>query len=192
MPIIETNSPPPMKTVRQMVSREQIRLLLDFAEQDERLRNLTDVVKLVSNTGIRPGELCRVRWADVDPNRRRLLVVDAKGFCGRSVPFGPQTCQMLEVRRERGPKTEYIFGKPHLPRVSLQLRTVSDRIGLSGVTLHLLRRSFFERLSLSGASRESFVIFGGWRSLLWTTRSILTTDQRFEIAVRDQARIEEL
>jgi integrase len=195
MPIKEIKPRPPMKTIRRTVSHEEIRLLLDFAEQDGGLSNLTDVVKLISNTGIRPGELCRVRWTDVDVNRRRLLVVDAEGFCGRSVPLGPKTCQMLEVRREREPEAEYIFRKSRpafLPRVSQQLRTVSDRIGFSGITLHLLRRSFFERLSLSGASRESFVIFGRWRSPLWTTESILTPDQRFEVAACDQARIEEL
>lgn len=62
MSIYESNSRPPMKTNRHELSHEQIRRLLDFVEQDENLRNLHEVVKLVSNTGIRPGELCRVRW----------------------------------------------------------------------------------------------------------------------------------
>jgi len=131
MPIKEINARLPMKTIRRMISHEEIRLLLDFAEQDGGLRNLTDVVKLISNTGIRSG--------------------------------GPKTSQMLEVRREREPEAEYVFGKSRwsfLPRVSQQLRTVSNRVDLSGVTLYLFRRSFLERLFLSGASRESFVIFG--------------------------------
>ena len=195
MPIKEINARLPMKTIRRMISHEEIRLLLDFAEQDGGLRNLTDVVKLISNAGIRSGELCRVRWADVDFDRRRLGVVEGEGFCKRSVPLGPKTSQMLEVRREREPEAEYVFGKSRwsfLPRVSQQLRTVSNRVDLSGVTLYLFRRSFLERLFLSGASRESFVIFGAWRSPLCTTMSILTTDHHFEVAARDQARIEEL
>lgn len=125
-----------------------------------------------------------------------MRVVNEEGICIRSVPFGPKTCQMLEVRRERGLKREYVFfNKSRLAFISClshQLRTVSDRLGLSGVTLHLLRRSFFARLFLSGASRESFVSFGASRSPLWTTRSVPTADQHFEIAARDQARIEEL
>ena len=68
---------------------------------------------------------------------------------------------------------------------------LSDNL-LFGNVSYLFRRSFFLRLFLSGASRESFVIFGAWRSPLWTNSSILTTAKHFEAADRDQARIEEL
>lgn len=97
------------------------------------------------------------------------------------------------MRRERGQEAEYILDKSHrglLDRVSHQLRTVCNRFGLAGVILHVLRRKFFARMTNSGASLDSCMIIGGWRSPM-TTKVILGIDDRFMIAARDQARIEE-
>jgi integrase len=72
------------------------------------MRDPHEAVTIISNTGIRAGELYSLRWADVDV-RRRKLVVNANSFYERSVPFGPKTPQILELRREREPEAEYVL-----------------------------------------------------------------------------------
>jgi integrase len=179
---------------RYTLSRNQLHRLLDHLEKDQSMRDLREVVTIISNTGIRTGELCQLRWTDVDVPRRRFFLVNAKSAYERYVPFGPNTLQILEARRERKPDTEYVLAESPrrlLHRVSHQLPTVCDLIGVSRVTLHVLRRTFFTRLVNSGASLDSCMIIGGWRSLSTVTKVIAGTDDRFKIAARDQARIEE-
>jgi integrase len=111
----------------------------------------------------------------------------------RFIPFGPKTLQILGLRREREPEADYVLGNSPqriLRRLSHQLRIVCDRIGLSGVTFHILHRMFFARLA-SGGRLDSCIIIGGWSSHSVATKSILSMDDRFKIAARDQARIEE-
>ncbi|MBB5343808.1 tyrosine-type recombinase/integrase [Tunturibacter empetritectus] len=179
---------------RYALSNDQLRHIFDLLEKDESMRDLREVAAIISNTGIRTGELCQLRWADVDVHRRRLILANTMSAFERYVPFGPKTLQVLEVRRERGPEAEYILGRSPralLHRVSHQLRTVCDSIGVSEVTLHLLRRTFFARLVNSGASLDSCMIIGGWRSLSTMTRLIPGTEDWFKFAARNQARIEE-
>jgi integrase len=179
---------------RYALSNDQLRQILDLLEKDKGMRDLREVVTIISNTGMRTGKLCQLRWADVDFHHRRLTLANTMSAFERYVPFGPKTLQVLKVRRERGPETKYILGRSpraFLYRVSHQLHTVCDRIGVSGVTLHLLRRTFFARLVDSGASLDSCMIIGGWKSLSTMTMFIGGTDDRFKFAARDQARIEE-
>lgn len=158
------------------------------------LRDLRDAIVIVSNTGIRPWELRKLRWADVDTRERKLAVADMTSASKRFVPFGEKTLQMLQSRRERYPEAEFVLGKSPrglLRRVSRQLRTVCEGIGVRGVTLRVLRHTFFLRMACAQASTESIRAIGGYK-LPSVLRSFLTEDHRFEMAARDLARIEEL
>jgi integrase len=150
------------------------------------------MVVIISNTGIRPGELRELRWANVDVHRRMLVIEAAMNPRIRYIPFGQKTLQILEARRDREPEAEYVLGKSPqvlLRRISRQLRTVSESIGVSGVTLRVLRHTFFHRLCFSGASPESMRMIGGYSWPFW--RSHLSPDRYFEIADREQARVEQ-
>jgi hypothetical protein len=141
---------PPMKIAPCTLSHDQLSRIMDLLEKDQSMRDLHEVVTILSSTGIREGELRRLRWADVDFHGHKLVIVDSKGSSVRSVPLRPQTIQILEMRREREPAAEYVLGKAprgFLDRVSRQFRSVCDGIGVSGVTLHLLRRTFLANLT---------------------------------------------
>ncbi|MCU1252244.1 MAG: hypothetical protein JWQ49_5273 [Edaphobacter sp.] len=142
----------PMKVAPRRLPPEQLHRILDLSTDDPTLRDLHDVVMTISNIGIRPRELPKLRWCDFDVHGRRLLIADRKRASMRFVPLDPEMLQMFEVRGGRESGAEYIFGTSRralLYRVSRQLGTLCDRIGASGVTLHLLRRSFFERVQPS-------------------------------------------
>jgi integrase len=178
------------------LSQEQLQHLLVLSTEDPTLCDLHDVVVIMSNTGIRPGELRELLWTDVDVKGHRLVVAFMTSASNRSVPFGPKTLQMLQSRHERHPDAEYVLGESPLEllrHVSRQLRTVCDGIGVHGVTLRVLRRTFFERMFSAGASAESCRTIGGYRFSFETVlHTFVSADRRFEMAARDQARIEEL
>lgn len=174
------------------LSQSQLRRILELSTEDPTLRDLHDVAVFISNTGIRLRGLRELLWTDIDLQGRKLVVADLKNACMRSVPFGPKTLQMLQSRREHHPDAEYVLGESPLGllrRVSRQLRTVCEGIGVRGVTLRVLRHTFF--LRLAGWNVESCRTFDG-NKLPSVWRSFLTEDQRFKMAARDQARIEEL
>ena len=184
---------PSSKLPQATIFQEQLQRILDRSAEGPNLRHLHDVVAIISNTGIRVGELCALRWADVDVHRGMLVVNANTGFT-RRVLCGPKTLQILEARRKSG--SEYVLEKSPrglVHRVSRQLRTVCNSIGLSGVTFHVLRRKFFERLMSSGASYESCITIGGWKSTSSAFAHIpLSPDWLLKSAALDLARVEEV
>jgi len=105
-----------MKSAPRSLSDEQLRRLISRTKEDQRLRDLHDVVTVISNTGIRAGELRALRWADIDLHKRQIILNEGKTG-KRPMPFGPKTLQVLAARREREPESEYVLGS--LPGVSL-------------------------------------------------------------------------
>jgi integrase len=152
MPIQQLAPLPPKKIAPWTLSHDQLSRILDLSEVDQSMRDLHEVVTILSNTGIRAGELRQLRWADIDFYGRKLVIVHTKKSFVSSVRLGPQTLRILELRREREPEAEYVLGnspRALLVRVSRQFRTVCDGIGVSGVSLHVLRRTFLESLAIS-------------------------------------------
>jgi integrase len=142
---------PSLKSVR--LSQGQLRRILDLSTADPILRDLHDVVVIISNTGIRAGELRELRWCDVDLQARKLAFTVPMNPRMRSVHLDPETLQVLESRCERQSDAEYVLGESRralLHRVSRQLRSVCDGIGVHGVTLHVLRHTFATLLEDAG------------------------------------------
>lgn len=170
---------PSSKSVR--LSQRQLRRILDISTADPTLRDLHDVVMIVSNTGIRPGELRDLLWADVDLQGCKLTVAEKKNARMRSVPLGPQTLQVLQSRREREPDATYVLGVSPLGllrRVSVQLRTDCDRLGLRGVSLHVLRHTFANRLVNANVNCVVLKYLMGHSSIETTLRHFKLTKPR--------------
>lgn len=160
MTIRKTTRRPSMNTAPQALTDDQLRRILDLSTKEPTLRDLHEVATIISSTWIRPGELTRLRWTDVDILRRTLIVnsTNSKSGCMRLLPCEPKTLEILATRREREPDAEHVLGgspRELLRSVSDQLSTVCAGIGVHGVTLHLLRRTLLERPALAGASLDS-------------------------------------
>jgi len=139
--------------VPQPLTEEQMKNLLALSAESPTTQDLHDVVKIVLNTGMRAGELCELRFADVDHNNRQLVFNATKSCTRRVVPVGPETLQILESRRELQPELEFVLGKcPRgvVKRVERQLRTLK---GMSRVSLHMLRRAFYLRPGLQNEQK---------------------------------------
>lgn len=123
-------------------------------------------------TGMRLGEICALKWEDVDWAREMIVVRRTVQRVARTAPDGGQrtmlavgspktSCShravpvpafllaMLKERRE-GSASEYLFGAPGRaaePRtVQRRFKRLADAAGLEDVHFHTLRHSFATRL----------------------------------------------
>ena len=177
---------------RSHLSSDQFRRILSIVENQPRLRDLSDIVSVITYTGIRSGELTKLRWVDVDFPKNRVTV-HSKWTHVRYLPFGPKTRQILEARRLRQPTSEFVLGESPtglLRRISRQLQALGDRAGVGPIPISVFRHSFFKRLFLAGASAESVQFLGGYRTPFLTIESFLTNKGVYEMTVHDQANVE--
>src|SRR5258708_4202117 len=75
---------PSMKIAPCTLSHDQLSRIMDLSEKDQSMRDLHEVVTILSSTGIREGELRRLRWADVAFHGHKLVIVDSMGSSVRS------------------------------------------------------------------------------------------------------------
>lgn len=174
-----------------MLSPDKLGHILNLSAADPNLRDLHDIATILSNTGLRRGELQELRWTDMDIRGLSLNVQWRGGL--RQVPFGPKTLKIFEARRKREVKSEYVFGasrKVLWNKVSRQFRGLCDAAGLKPVSLRTLRITFFSRLVCSGANIVSIARIAGLRSRA-AMEAHVSRDTLDESFLRDLARLEE-
>jgi integrase len=150
-------------------------------------------------TGVRYGELCEVRWGDVDLVEGKLTVSrswcrgvlkDTKTGESRTIPLSPATVAMLKAHRHlRG---ELVFSKPdggrHIHRrYDVALKRICRRAGLRPIGAHTLRHTYASHLCMRGVPLRVVQELLGHRSLSMTCRySHLSPEVRGEaVAVLD-------
>jgi integrase len=122
-----------------------------------RLRAL--VYALAAGTGLRRGELSRLRWGEVDLGRSRL-VVRASSAKARREQEVPLRGDLLELLRERRPAdalpTDSVFPARSFPNLRTFKRDLAaagiSRVDETGriVDFHALRKSFVSGLVVAG------------------------------------------
>ena len=145
-------------------------------------------------TGCRRSEILRLRWDEVDPERRELRLRDSKTG-PRTVPLSPPAARVL-ADRPRVPGTPWVIpggiAGRHLTTIDRPWSRVRSRAGLEDVRLHDLRHSFASRALALG---ESLPVIGkllGHTEVQTTARySHLAEDSVMESAARIAASIGE-
>jgi integrase/recombinase XerD len=128
---------------------------------------------VLAHAGLRVGELCDLRWEDLDLARQRLLVRDGKGLRDRALPITPTTVQALQAYREaRQPASAGpVFtwrGKPlHADVVRGRLRRYGQAVGVE-VSPHRLRHTLATRLLNAGMKITSLQRLLGHEKLTTT------------------------
>ena len=111
---------------------------------------------LMLHSGLRTGEVRRLRGTDLDLEGSRVRIEQSKGLKDRLVPLSPATVNALRAYLEvRGPaNTEHVFIYRHQPLsvcyCSERLRTYGERCGVR-VTPQQLRQSCATLLLNAGA-----------------------------------------
>lgn len=126
----------------------QIRRILRAMDHGGPVRSVAQSVAccflLALTTGMRAGELCALRWADVHEDFVRLRA--SKTGKGRDVPLSPYARRLVARMRSYDPAS--VFG---LTSQSLDsnFRKYRDRAKLSGFTFHDSRHTAATRLAMS-------------------------------------------
>lgn len=135
--------------------------------------------------GLRISEVCGLRVADIDSQRRRIHVRSGKGKKDRYVMLGESLLALLRQYYQKArPKGEYLFPgyKPHRPicttAVNQVLRKVVRETGLAKrVTMHTLRHCFATHLMEAGTDIRILQVLLGHSSIRTTLRYTHITDR---------------
>ncbi len=87
------------------ISPEQIRKILSAAStpRDQIL------LGLVYGCGLKAGEVCSLKWRDIDPEEQIILVISKRGKLQRSIHLPPELQPILIEGKRRCPPDAYIF-----------------------------------------------------------------------------------
>lgn len=141
------------KSEIRILTDEELQLLLVSCKVDP---ELFDVIFLAIQTGMRRGEIERLKWEDVKSDGIHLPIT--KSFRPRTIPYAAGVQDMLTRRRTTKPiQAVYVFdngdGTPISGNVWYhRLRDQYAKLGITGADFHALRHTFASRLIRSGAN----------------------------------------
>ena len=131
------------KRTRELTAEEETRLLTTL-EPRRRGADLRPLVRLILETGVRLGEVCGLRWSDVDWSGGFATLQQTKAGEKQHVPLSTEAMAIL---RGLGPGNGHIFagkdGKPWTTNfVGCAFAKAVRREGLSDLRAHDLRHTF--------------------------------------------------
>ncbi len=185
----------PRKRHRKILSREELRHLLDCASKvsDKRLYG---ILLIAMHSGFRNGEILHLRWSDLDPVELSLRVTgkpdvgwSSKSHQERTVFVAREVIEWLARWRAdtEWPKDgHWIFstksGRPmSVTNVSRAIRGVFESAGLyepQNAVLHLIRHTVATRLLTSGVDLETTRDVLGHADVSTTALYLHSSDQR--------------
>ena len=133
------------------LNEDQLKRLLAAIEADTNT-DARGIMLLALFSGMRRGEIFKLKWSDVDFDRGFIRIVGPKGGQDQTIPLNAAARKVLEAH----PRTsEHIFpGEDGGRRVTIQkaMRRIREAAGLpaSFRPLHGLRHAFASRLASSG------------------------------------------
>ena len=167
-------------------------MLEEAADRKKPLRDAL-ILELLYGSGLRVNELISLDWADVDLDGRFLAVL-GKGSKERQTPFGEPARDLLlrwrEYAHSQGYATEgdvpvFYAEKKNAERltertVHRMVVSVSEKVGLHGVSPHSLRHSFATHMLERGAPLRVIQLLLGHESLATTQRYLLVTTEQMK------------
>lgn len=172
-PLLGLKPPKVDEHVVDPLTTDQIRAMLATCNgKDFRSRRDEAIIRFLSETGARAGELLGMDLPDVNLAGGVATIRRGKGGKGRIVPFGPQTARALD-RYIRLRRTHKLAGTPTLwlgdrsrdfsysgLRKTLQRR--AEDAGIGDFHVHRLRHTFADRWLSADGSEGGLMSVAGW------------------------------
>jgi integrase len=163
----------PKQRNRRVEGDEFERLLAHFRKRIKHQSSLipmADIVEFAAYTAMRQGEICRIRWADLNEDRRTVIIRDRKDpkkkeGNDQEIPlFGPA----WEIV-ERQPRLDDRIFPYDEKSVSAAFTRSCQQLGIENLRFHDLRREGASRLMEMGFSVAEVASITGHRDLniLW-------------------------
>ena len=167
-------SPPKLdaKAIHPLTDDQLVALLAACKGPDLRDKRDEAIIRLMTETGTRAGEILALSVADVDLAAGVAVITKGKGGKARRVPFGPRTGAAVDRylrarRRHRLASTPVLWlgqgGKEfgyHALRDTLRYR--AERAGIGALNPHLLRHTAAHRWLAAGGSEGGLMAVAGW------------------------------
>lgn len=145
------------------VSREKVNNLVErwltYAEEESLLAVspewLRELIIFAIYTGLRKGEIIRLKWSQIDFSRRTLTILEQKNKGKDTLPLNQRALDVLKAKSQIRQINGYVFnnhvGNPLDPRNILRsFYDARKRAGLDGLRFHDLRHTFATRLAQAG------------------------------------------
>ena len=174
-----------------------------YLDEEERRRLLTvaknyplhamyPFILLALSTGMRKGEIKRLKWSDIDFENASVLVEITKNGSPRRLPIPPFCYQALkEYSKIRKINSPLIFpsaveSKPTIPlRIESYWRDIKTKAELKNFRFHDLRHTFASYLAMNGASALEISELLGHRDMQMVKRyAHLTSKHNAELLNR--------
>lgn len=134
------------------LSPEQLSTLLDVLDKEDNIK-VANLMKMALFTGMRRGEMFKLKWKDIDFDRGFINIVDPKGGLTQKIPLNESTKDLLENH----PKTKSAFVFPgrngkELNDIIKTANKIRDKTGLPKDfrAFHGLRHAYASMLASSG------------------------------------------
>jgi len=159
------------------LSREEGDLLLDACKKNPRAPHLYLCVALALHTGMRRGEIFRLRWEDVDLKAGRIRVVSredahTKNYESRSIPMSELIRNALS-RHPRRLDSPFVVcqtnGNP-LRDIRNPFETAVRKAGIPSLRFHDLRHTFASWLVMAGVDIRTVQELLGHKDIRITMR----------------------
>ncbi len=147
-------------------------------------------------TGLRRGEICALKWCDIDDNTGTLKICrtatktdtgDTKTIAGnREILLPPSTAELLKKRKEKS-ISEWIFHNPYCPEkhtdpntAYAHLKKLLKKAELPSIRFHDLRHTFATHALASGVDAKTLSEILGHTNASFTldTYTHVTTDMQ--------------
>lgn len=133
---------------------------------------LRPIIAVAAATAMRPSEILRLRWLDIDLEGGRALLPQTKNGDGRIVYLNQlaiQAIQSLQVTPERKP-TDYLFPGLEPDWVNVAFSRVCRAVKIADFRFHDLRRTAASWMRMKGADIHTVALLLGHKDLRMAAR----------------------
>ena len=131
----------------------ELKRLLKALEESPHTRAVS-IMRIALYSGMRKGEIFKLKWTDIDFHRRFITIRDPKGKKKQKIPLNANTRSVIEAIPDND--TEFLFpaksSTGHVMNLDKQLRAIKEEAGLPKDfrPMHGLRHLFATTLANSG------------------------------------------
>ena len=154
----------PPGRVRYLTPEERLQLL-DQARPELRL-----VIEAALQTGARRGELCGLRWTDIDMRTRMVSFPNTKNGETRSVPMTDTLYRLLQSLPRPLDQTALVLPALSADAVTIGFGRLAKALSLSNLKFHDLRHDVASTLTMAGVSQRAVMEILGHKDPRMTLR----------------------
>jgi len=153
---------------RILIESEEVRL---FAEANS---YLNPMLRVALYTGMRRGEVFKLRWENVSFEKQEIKISESKSGRERRIPINSVLFDLLYVLKSKNGKDEYVFTNPKTGKSYVDIKrsfdSVLKKVGMEDFHFHDLRHTFASRLVRNGVDLNTVKELMGHSSIVTTQR----------------------